>query len=62
MKRRRLALAVVGVCAVALAGALGACGKKGDLDPLPSATADRPEPDEDRVHQDLAMDRVRRSR
>jgi len=48
MKRRRLALAVVGVCAVALAGALGACGKKGDLDPLPSATADRPEPDEDR--------------
>ena len=41
-------LAAVLVCVMALAGAAGACGKKGDLEPPPSASADQSERDEDR--------------
>lgn len=44
----RLRAAVAAACILALAGAAGACGKKSDLEPPPSAKADQPERDEDR--------------
>ena len=44
----RLRAAVAAACILALAGALGACGKKGNLEPPPSASGDQTERDEDR--------------
>ncbi len=48
MNAPRLRTALVALCIIALAGALGACGKKGDLEPPPSASGDQDERDEDR--------------
>ncbi len=44
----RLRKVAAALCIVALAGAVSACGKKGDLEPRPSADADQSERDEDR--------------
>ena len=43
-----LRTAAVMACILALAGAAGACGKKGDLEPPPSAGADQAGPEEER--------------